>query len=195
MGATKRTHPAGTQGPPLGDRCPQPKKIRFAPVSLQKICCDFRNVFVNYRPRPEDILRFFQKSMCSFPRNRVQKILKFSLNFTTLAPPLSQQRLRGPSILTVPRGSKTDFETWTFRTRSPLRFRDIGPQTCTHKYDRWVLKFAEVVTFLLCTDSFETRAAEWYYYRLQLATFWKSWDPPNSPRGRMNFWNLTAHIS
>jgi len=42
---------------------------------------------------------------------------------------------------------------------------------------------------------FETRTTEWYRHRLPLATFWKSWDPHNSPRGRINFWTLTAHIS
>ena len=44
MGATKATHPAGTQGPRLGDRCPQPKNHLLPPYHFKNLVVPYRKV-------------------------------------------------------------------------------------------------------------------------------------------------------
>jgi len=66
MGATKRTHPAGTQGPPLGDRCPQPKKYVLPPHHFKKFAVTFGTFLWTTGLGPKIFWDFFKNRCVHF---------------------------------------------------------------------------------------------------------------------------------
>ena len=65
-----KTHPAcRDSGSPFGGQVPPTQKSVFAPVSLQKMCCDSPKVFMDRETLPEGILRFKKKFIEDFSRN------------------------------------------------------------------------------------------------------------------------------